>query len=148
MSEKTKRSRSIYTVNEKASEVTPPAPPTPTTEVPALAPIERKLKDYTPEWRKIPSVGSFGDFDRGETTGFPKTIPADLYYSHSNTSHDFLKPGKRWIYLGRHDFFVVQLKIVSQLCMYHQHLTRFFLCESAFHKFCYMLSIFLPTTCL
>lgn len=96
MSEKTKRSRSIYTVNEKTTEVTPQTPIIKQIKQEATSPSqERKVKDYTPEWRKIPSVGSFGDFDRGVDNAklvYPEPIPGNVYYSNSNT--DFLKPGK------------------------------------------------------
>ncbi|XP_008476727.1 uncharacterized protein LOC103513660 isoform X1 [Diaphorina citri] len=95
MFEKTKRSRSIYTVNEKTTEVTPQTPIIKQIKQEATSPSqERKVKDYTPEWRKIPSVGSFGDFDRGVDNAklvYPEPIPGNVYYSNSNT--DFLKPG-------------------------------------------------------
>ncbi|KAL1464913.1 hypothetical protein WDU94_004518 [Cyamophila willieti] len=98
MSEKiNKRSRSIYTVNEKsAPELKPRLATSPATQTSLPNFTERKVKDYTPEWRKIPSVGSFGDFDRGEVAPLAplyKSIPGDLYYSNSNTSQDSYTPG-------------------------------------------------------
>lgn len=100
MAEKTKRTRSIYTVNEKSAEVTPSATPPETahtgcSEVPSFkssfVPYERKAKDYTPEWRRGLAVGSYGDYNRGPVAGFPSAIPNDLSYHSSMTSQDHVQ---------------------------------------------------------